>query len=56
LELTKLLIAKSTLRELWEMGADSEQYLKTCYDTAKSAMPNGFAKPMSNRLTSMQVF
>lgn len=31
------IIAKSTLREFWEKYADSEQYLKTWYDTVKSA-------------------
>lgn len=33
----KRIIAKSTLREYWEKHADSEQYLKTWYDTVKSA-------------------
>jgi mRNA interferase HigB len=33
----KRIIAKSTLREFWEKHADSEQYLKTWYDTAKNA-------------------
>lgn len=33
----KRIIAKSTLREFWEKHADSEQYLKTWYDTAKGA-------------------
>jgi mRNA interferase HigB len=33
----KRIIAKSTLREYWESHADSEQYLKTWYDTVKSA-------------------
>lgn len=33
----KRIIAKSTLREFWEKHSDSEQYLKTWYDTAKSA-------------------
>ena len=33
----KRIIAKSTLREFWEKHADSEQYLKTWYDTTKSA-------------------
>jgi mRNA interferase HigB len=33
----KRIIAKSTLREFWSNHADSEQYLKTWYDTAKSA-------------------
>ena len=36
-ERMKRIIAKSTLREFWEKHADSEQYLKTWYDTAKSA-------------------
>ena len=31
------IFAKSTLREYWEKHADSEQYLKTWYDTAKSS-------------------
>ena len=35
--LMKRIIAKSTLREYWVKHADSEQYLKTWYDTAKSA-------------------
>lgn len=31
------IFAKSTLREFWEVYADSEQYLKTWYDTAMDA-------------------
>ena len=31
------IFAKSTLREYWGRHADSEQYLKTWYDTAKSS-------------------
>ena len=31
------IFAKSTIREFWEIHADSEQYLKTWYDTAKTA-------------------
>lgn len=31
------ILAKSTLREFWEKHPDSEQYLKTWYDTAKSS-------------------
>ena len=31
------ILAKSTLREYWEMHPDSEQYLKTWYDTAMNA-------------------
>jgi len=33
----KRIFAKSTLRQFWERHADSEQYLKTWYDTAMSA-------------------
>ena len=33
----KRVIAKSTLREYWEKHLDAEQYLKTWYDTVKSA-------------------
>lgn len=31
------IFAKSTLREFWEKHPDSEQYLKTWYDTAISS-------------------
>jgi mRNA interferase HigB len=31
------IFAKSTLRAFWEKHADSEQYLKTWYDTALSS-------------------
>lgn len=31
------IFAKSTLRKYWEKHPDSEQYLKTWYDTAMSA-------------------
>jgi mRNA interferase HigB len=31
------IFAKSTLREYWENHPDSEQYLKTWYDTAMSS-------------------
>lgn len=31
------IFAKSTLREYWEVNPDSEQYLKTWYDTAMNA-------------------
>ena len=31
------IIAKRTLREFWEKHADSEQYLKTWYETAKKS-------------------
>ena len=30
------IFAKSTLREFWEKNPDSEQYLKTWYEAAKS--------------------
>lgn len=31
------IFAKSTLREYWEVNPDTEQYLKTWYDTAMNA-------------------
>ena len=31
------IIAKSTLRQYWEKHSDSEQYLKTWYDTAMNS-------------------
>jgi mRNA interferase HigB len=33
----KRIIAKRTLKEFWDKHADSEQYLKTWYDTAKNS-------------------
>lgn len=33
----KRIIAKKTLREFWEKHSDSEQYLKTWYETAKTS-------------------
>ena len=33
----KRIIAKSALREFWEKHADSEQYLKTWYDTVSKS-------------------
>jgi len=33
----KRIIAKKTLWEFWETHADSEQYLKTWYDTTKNS-------------------
>ncbi len=33
----KRIIAKRTLREFWDKHADSEQYLKTWYETAKNS-------------------
>lgn len=31
------IFSKSTLREFWEIYSDSEQYLKTWYETVKNA-------------------
>lgn len=45
------IFAKSTLREFWEKHPDSEQYLKTWYDTAlRSAWknPNEVKKSYAN--------
>lgn len=36
----KRIIAKKTLREFWEKHGDSEQYLKTWYETAKNSSWN----------------
>lgn len=33
----KRIIAKRTLREFWEKHADSEQYLKTWFETARTS-------------------
>jgi len=33
----KRIIAKRTLRKFWEKHADSEQYLKTWYETTKNS-------------------
>ena len=47
----KRIIAKSTLREYWEKHTDSEQYLKTWYDTAKSSKwysPNDIKQTYAN--------
>ena len=47
----KRIIAKSTLRKFWESHADSEQYLKTWYDTAKNSKwnsPNDVKKSYIN--------
>lgn len=33
----KRIIAKRTLKEFWEKYTDSEQYLKTWYETAKNS-------------------
>src|SRR5690348_379762 len=47
----KRIIAKSTLRKFWENNVDSEQYLKTWYDTAKNSKwnsPNDVKKAYIN--------
>ncbi len=43
----KRIIAKRTLRKFWEKHADSEQYLKTWYETTKNSnwySPNDIKK------------
>ncbi len=45
------IFAKSTLREYWEKHPDSEQYLKTWYDTALSSdwnNPNSVKQTYAN--------
>lgn len=45
------IFAKRTLREFWEKHADSEQYLKTWYETAMNSnwsTPNDVKKSYSN--------
>ncbi len=47
----KRVFAKSTLREFWEKYPDSEQYLKTWYDTAMNAdwkTPNDVKQSYAN--------
>ena len=47
----KRIFAKSTLREYWEKHTDTEQYLKTWYDTALSSTwktPNDVKKTYAN--------
>ena len=47
----KRIFAKSTLREFWEKYPDSEQYLKTWYDTTMNAnwkTPNEVKKNYAN--------
>jgi mRNA interferase HigB len=47
----KRIIAKRALREFWEKHPDSEQYLKTWYDTAKGSKwnsPNDVKKTFIN--------
>jgi mRNA interferase HigB len=48
------IFAKSTLRQFWEKHPDSEQYLKTWYDTAMNSEWN--TPMMLKRLMLMQVF
>jgi mRNA interferase HigB len=45
------IFAKSTLKEFWELYPDSEQYLKTWYDTAMSTdwkTPNDVKQTYAN--------
>ena len=47
----KRIHSKSTLRAFWEKHADSEQYLKTWYDTVKHAdwkKPNDIKRTYAN--------
>ena len=47
----KRIIAKRTLRKFWEKHSDSEQYLKTWYETVKSSnwkSPNDIKKTYIN--------
>ena len=47
----KRIVAKKTLGEFWEKHSDSEQYLKTWYETAKSptlGLPNDIKKTYIN--------
>ena len=47
----KRVFAKSTLREYWEKHSDSEQYLKTWYDTTMSSdwkTPNDIKQTYAN--------
>jgi mRNA interferase HigB len=44
----KRIVAKKTLREFWEKHSDSEQYLKTWYETTKSSNWNS---PNDNKNT-----
>jgi len=47
----KRIFAKSTLREFWEKYPDSEQYLKTWYDTVMNAdwkTPNDVKQSYAN--------
>ncbi|AVR46031.1 addiction module toxin RelE [Christiangramia fulva] len=47
----KRIVSKKTLREFWEKHSDSEQYLKTWYETAKTSdwnSPNDIKKTYIN--------
>ncbi len=47
----KRIIAKKTLKEYWTKHSDSEQYLKTWYDTAKNSnwkTPNDIKNSYAN--------
>jgi len=47
----KRIISKKALREFWEKHADSEQYLKTWYETAKNSSwksPNDIKQTYAN--------
>ena len=51
IERMKRIFAKSTLRTFWKKHADSEQYLKTWYDTAMNSNwkgPNDVKKTYAN--------
>ena len=47
----KRILAKSTLREFWDKNPDSEQYLKTWYETAMNSnwmTPNDVKQSYAN--------
>ena len=47
----KRILAKSTLREFWDKNPDSEQYLKTWYETAMNSnwkTPNDVKQSYTN--------
>ena len=47
----KRIIAKSTLKEFWQIHPDSEQHLKTWYDTTRKAtwlLPNDVKQTFIN--------
>ena len=50
-KLMERIFAKSTLRQFWEKHTDTEQYLKTWYDTAMNSIwetPNDVKKTYAN--------